>query len=539
MSTLKDSVLRGLGVQSYSYRPRQGRSWGGGGRCGRRRDEDTTFSARAQHGLMGKALYLWVTPFLKLGGERTLQMEDLPPLPPGYLASNNSRRFEDALARAMEGEEARLQSAREWAEVGKKPKDPFLPAVVWPSGAASAPPSSRGSPSSSSTTSYSSSPWWCSAKSGRLHRRQEPLPHLLRPLRRRLRHHLLRPHVPRSRLAHALRAGVFLLRTGERHLHQGRAGHTFTVRRCDLSAAGRDGATIGEVLNHMQLDAQRVGDLMLFINVLWSGILQTLGYMALLHAYIGWASVGGFMVMVILVPMQKWFFQIISKLRNEQMKLTDRRVKLQNEALSGVKILKLNAWEEPLRTEVEGVRAEEMVKAKGVANRNAMNTAIMNTGPTLVAVAAFSIYSGIMRKPMTPDVIFPSITFFNLLRFPGDVLPALPQPQRRRHRWVLSIYCRNTSSSRRRTPPPSSFPFAWTTRGTPTQRRRRASERPRRAPAPRTPLGGCLRRRDGVGALPRGNPGDRRGGQPRTTLSWRTRRCCVRRRPASPQTFPQ
>ena len=98
-------------------------------------------------------------------------------------------------------------------------------------------------------------------------------------------------------------------------------------------------------------------------------------------------------------------------------------MKLQNEALSGVKILKLNAWEEPLRTEVEGVRAEEMVKAKGVANRNAMNTAIMNTGPTLVAVAAFSIYSGIMRKPMTPDVIFPSITLFNLLRFPVMFYP--------------------------------------------------------------------------------------------------------------------
>ena len=38
----------------------------------------------------------------------------------------------------------------------------------------------------------------------------------------------------------------------------------------------------------MQLDAQRVGDLMLFINVLWSGgILQTVGYMTLLYFYIG------------------------------------------------------------------------------------------------------------------------------------------------------------------------------------------------------------------------------------------------------------
>jgi ATP-binding cassette subfamily C (CFTR/MRP) protein 1 len=104
----------------------------------------------------------------------------------------------------------------------------------------------------------------------------------------------------------------------------------------------------------MQLDAQRVGDLMLFINVLWSGVLQTVGYMFLLYAYIGWASVGGFMIMVILIPLQKYFFKIISKLRAEQIKLTDRRVKLQNEALSGVKILKLNAWEEALRREVEG-----------------------------------------------------------------------------------------------------------------------------------------------------------------------------------------
>ena len=424
MSTLKDSVLRGLGVQSYS-RIDRGKAGAGAAAddAGGAGDEDTTFSARAQHGLMGKALYLWVTPFLKLGGERTLQMEDLLPLPPGYLASNNSRRFEDALARAMEGEEARLQSAREWAEVGKKPKDPFLPAVVWPL-------------------------WSCfgaTILTGSLFKLLNDLIQFFPAvvLGEFLRYIAGKNHFLTSFdlsddvygiIYCVLMFLVPVLRTLCEQVYfyyaqasgiciKGALATAVYRKTMRLSAAGRDGATTGEVLNHMQLDAQRVGDLMLFINVLWSGILQTLGYMALLHAYIGWASVGGFMVMVILVPMQKWFFQIISKLRNEQMKLTDRRVKLQNEALSGVKILKLNAWEEPLRTEVEGVRAEEMVKAKGVANRNAMNTAIMNTGPTLVAVAAFSIYSGIMRKPMTPDVIFPSITLFNLLRFPVMFYP--------------------------------------------------------------------------------------------------------------------
>ena len=113
--------------------------------------------------------------------------------------------------------------------------------------------------------------------------------------------------------------------------------------------------------------------------------------------------------MVILIPLQKAFFQMISKLRREQMKLTDRRVKLQNEALSGVKILKLNAWEEPLRKEVEGVRGGD-AEGQGCAEPNALNAAIVNTGPTLVAVAAFSLYSGAMGREMTPSVIFPSLS---------------------------------------------------------------------------------------------------------------------------------
>lgn len=37
------------------------------------------------------------------------------------------------------------------------------------------------------------------------------------------------------------------------------------------------------------------------------------------------------------------------------------------------------------------MRAEEMELAKQVANKNALLSAVMNTGPTLVAVAAFSI----------------------------------------------------------------------------------------------------------------------------------------------------
>lgn len=393
--------------------------------AGEKAGSKTTFSSRAQHGIIGKALYLWVTPFLKLGGERTLQMDDLLPLPEGYLASNNSKRFEESLKRALEGERERLRARAEWNGEGKEPKDPFLPAVMWPL-------------------------WHCFGGiilTGSLFKLLNDLIQFLPAvvLGGFLRYIAGKSHPLELFVADGSANGygaaycllLFFLPVLRTILEQvyfyyaqasgicikGALGTAVYRKTMRLSAAGRDGSTTGEVLNHMQLDAQRVGDLMLFINVLWSGILQTVGYMTLLYFYIGWASLGGFAVMVILIPLQKAFFQMISKLRREQMKLTDRRVKLQNEALSGVKILKLNAWEEPLRKEVESVRAEEMVKAKAVQNRNAMNAAIMNTGPTLVAVAAFSLYSGAMGREMTPSVIFPSLSLFSLLRFPVMFYP--------------------------------------------------------------------------------------------------------------------
>jgi ABC-type multidrug transport system fused ATPase/permease subunit len=393
--------------------------------AGEKAGSKTTFSSRAQHGIIGKALYLWVTPFLKLGGERTLQMDDLLPLPEGYLASNNSKRFEESLKRALERERDRLRARAEWDGEGKAPKDPFLPAVMWPL-------------------------WHCFGGiilTGSLFKLLNDLIQFLPAV---VLGGFLRFIAGKSHPLELFVAGgsvngygaayclllffIPVLRTVFEQVYfyyaqasgiciKGALGTAVYRKTMRLSAAGRDGSTTGEVLNHMQLDAQRVGDLMLFINVLWSGILQTVGYMTLLYFYIGWASLGGFAVMVILIPLQKAFFQMISKLRREQMKLTDRRVKLQNEALSGVKILKLNAWEEPLRKEVEGVRAEEMRKAKAVQNRNALNAAIMNTGPTLVAVAAFSLYSGAMGREMTPSVIFPSLSLFSLLRFPVMFYP--------------------------------------------------------------------------------------------------------------------
>ena len=109
-----------------------------------------------------------------------------------------------------------------------------------------------------------------------------------------------------------------------------------------LSAAAKTGSTSGEVLNLMQVDAARLGDLLTYLHVLWSAGLQTVGYLAILYSYLSWSTFGGLGMMFLMIPVQGKVFAIIGRRRKKQMSLSDKRVKLENETLSGIRIIKLN-----------------------------------------------------------------------------------------------------------------------------------------------------------------------------------------------------
>ena len=418
-----DATPAADGARNDAAREATGGGGGGGGG-----GEAATRRGRSHAGVLSRVLFTWVTPFLKHGvdanaGRATaLEMGDLLPPPAPYVAKNNSSAFETRVRETLEKTRAKARAPERAGGM----KKPFLPALA--------------------------TPLWQSfggvVLKGSFFKLLNDLIQFLPPV---VLSGFLRYVAGKANFMNdafgastsdtsigilycALMFALAILRTlcEQTYFYYAQASgicirgalSTAVYRKTmRLSSAGRSGSTTGEVLNHMQLDAQRVGDLMLFINVLWSGLLQTVGYMALLYTYIGWSVFGGLAIMLALIPLQKYFYGLTYKYRKDQTKETDRRVKLENEGLSGIKILKLNAWEESLQHEVSEVRKREMVQATRVANVGALNTAVMMAGPTIVSVAVFALYAGVMGREMTADVIFPALTLFSLLRFPVMFYP--------------------------------------------------------------------------------------------------------------------
>lgn len=88
--------------------------------------------------------------------------------------------------------------------------------------------------------------------------------------------------------------------------------------------------------------------------------------------------------MIILIPVNGFIANKIKTLQIRQMKNKDERVKLMNEILGGIKVLKLYAWEPSFEDQVLKIREKEIKVLKEAAYLNAGTAFIWSCAPFLV-----------------------------------------------------------------------------------------------------------------------------------------------------------
>uniref|UniRef100_A0A8C2SF61 Multidrug resistance-associated protein 1 n=1 Tax=Capra hircus TaxID=9925 RepID=A0A8C2SF61_CAPHI len=160
-----------------------------------------------------------------------------------------------------------------------------------------------------------------------------------------------------------------------------------------ITNAARKSSTVGEIVNLMSVDAQRFMDLATYINMIWSAPLQVI-----LALYLLWLVA--------------------------HMKSKDNRIKLMNEILNGIKVLKLYAWELAFKDKVLAIRQEELKVLKKSAYLAAVGTFTWVCTPFLVALSTFAVYVTVDENNiLDAQKAFVSLALFNILRFPLNILP--------------------------------------------------------------------------------------------------------------------
>lgn len=153
-----------------------------------------------------------------------------------------------------------------------------------------------------------------------------------------------------------------------------------------MSNAARKETTLGEIVNLMSVDAQRFMDLTAYINMIWSAPLQILLALYFLWEILGPAVLAGLAVMIILIPINALIANKVKILQIKQMTNKDDRVKLMNEVLNGIKVLKLYAWEPSFEQQILKIRNKEIKVLKEAAYLNAGTSFIWSCAPFLVCL---------------------------------------------------------------------------------------------------------------------------------------------------------
>ncbi|XP_075420665.1 multidrug resistance-associated protein 1 isoform X1 [Tenrec ecaudatus] len=191
-----------------------------------------------------------------------------------------------------------------------------------------------------------------------------------------------------------------------------------------ISNSARKSSTVGEIVNLMSVDAQRFMDLATYINMVWSAPLQVMLALYLLWLTLGPPVLAGVAVMVLMVPLNAVMAMKTKTYQVAHMKSKDNRIKLMNEILNGIKVLKLYAWELAFKEKVLGIRQEELKVLKKSAYLGAVGTFTWVCTPFLVALCTFAVFVTVNENnALDAQKAFVSLALFNILRFPLNILP--------------------------------------------------------------------------------------------------------------------
>ncbi|KAI7870590.1 P-loop containing nucleoside triphosphate hydrolase protein [Spinellus fusiger] len=198
-----------------------------------------------------------------------------------------------------------------------------------------------------------------------------------------------------------------------------------SLRRRDLTGSQEnpEDKEKGNVNNLLSVDAQKIGELTAYLFYVYSFPIQIIISVWALYKLLGHASLWGVLIILVSQPMTYFISNRFDKLHGVVMSATDKRLRLMNELLTAIRIVKFFAWEKEFESRVVNAREDEL---KAVRNRLLTfmwMTSVWFMIPIMIMVTVFYFYT--LTEPLTASVAFTALALFNTFRNALDEFPMI------------------------------------------------------------------------------------------------------------------
>ncbi|XP_061290378.1 ATP-binding cassette sub-family C member 4-like [Bos javanicus] len=192
--------------------------------------------------------------------------------------------------------------------------------------------------------------------------------------------------------------------------------HMIYRKSLRLSSSAMGKTTTGQIVNLLSNDVNRFDQVTTFLHYLWVGPLQAIAVTALLWMETGISCLAGMMVLIILLLLQSCTGNSFSSLRSKTAALTDDRIRIMSEVITGIKTIKMNAWEKSFIDLITRLRRKEISKILKSSYLRAMNLASFFAVSKIMIFVTF-ITNELLDNRITASQVFVVVMLFEALRF--------------------------------------------------------------------------------------------------------------------------
>jgi ATP-binding cassette subfamily C (CFTR/MRP) protein 4 len=177
--------------------------------------------------------------------------------------------------------------------------------------------------------------------------------------------------------------------------------------------------TVGQMVNLLSNDVNRFDLAATHVHNLWVSPIETIIVIYFLYTMLGPSSLTGIGILLLFIPIQMYLGKRTSVYRLRTALKTDQRVRLMNEIICGIQVIKMYTWEKPFaklvevarKLEIQQIRATSYIRAVNMSftiflNRTAIFLCILTyvlTGNTVQSqyVYVLTSFYGMLRQNLT------------------------------------------------------------------------------------------------------------------------------------------